>query len=62
MWSRLRVAALLLFCMVPEGYAQNLHFGLNFLLGQPKEEFQENVDNLGFGLGGMSPIARPTVL
>ncbi len=32
--------------------AQHLQASANFLLGQPQNEFQDNVENLGFGFGG----------
>jgi len=46
----LTVAVLLL--MAPAIRAQHLQASLNFLLGQPQNEFQDNVEDLGFGLGG----------
>ena len=38
---------------IPGLCAQDFEAGINFLLGQPKGEFKENVEDLGFGIGGM---------
>lgn len=53
MLSRLIVATVMLFCIAPGLSAQDFQVALNFLVGQPQDEFQENVEDLGFGLGGM---------
>jgi len=45
--------SLTLLCLVPGLYAQNFQVAINFLLGQPQDEFKENVEDLGFGIGGM---------
>jgi len=50
---RLIAISLTLLCLVPGLYAQNFQAAVNFLLGQPKDEFKENVEDLGFGIGGM---------
>jgi hypothetical protein len=36
----------------PTAHGQHLQASLNLLLGQPQNEFQDNVEDLGFGLGG----------
>jgi len=36
----------------PPGHSQHLQASANFLLGQPQNEFQDNVEDLGFGVGG----------
>ena len=50
---RLIATSLTLLCFIPGLYAQDFQAGINFLLGQPKGEFKENVEDLGFGIGGM---------
>ena len=50
---RLIAISLTLLCLVPGLYAQNFQAAVNFLLGQPQDEFKENVEDLGFGIGGM---------
>ncbi len=50
---RLIAISLTLLCFIPGLYAQNFQAGVNFLLGLPKGEFKENVEDLGFGIGGM---------
>lgn len=36
----------------PAAHSQHLQASANFLLGQPQNEFQDNVEDLGFGVGG----------
>lgn len=48
--SLFTIAGLLL--TAPAIHAQHLQASINFLLGQPQNEFQDNVEDLGFGLGG----------
>ncbi|MFQ5752453.1 MAG: hypothetical protein ACE5HI_10685, partial [bacterium] len=43
----------MLFCSTSVLSAQNFQAAVNFLLGQPQDEFQEKVEDLGFGVGGM---------
>lgn len=43
----------MLVCIAPEGSAQDFQAGINLLLGQPRDEFKENVEDFGFGIGGM---------
>ena len=50
---RLIAISLTLLCFIPGLCAQDFQAGLNFLLGQPQGEFKENVEDLGFGIGGM---------
>jgi len=50
---RLIAISLTLLCFIPGLCAQDFEAGINFLLGQPKGEFKENVEDLGFGIGGM---------
>ena len=50
---RLIIISLTILCLVPGLYAQGFQAAVNFLLGQPKDEFKENVQDLGFGIGGM---------
>ena len=50
---RLIAISLTLLCFIPGLCAQDFQAGINFLLGQPKGEFKENVEDLGFGIGGM---------
>lgn len=50
---KLILATLVMFCAVQDGAAQGFQFGINFLVSQPKNEFQENVEDLGLGIGGM---------
>lgn len=45
--------------------AQNFLLSLNFLTGDPKGEFDDNVENLGFGFSGMfgyHPNASPVMI
>ena len=53
MVCRLIAISLTLLCFIPGLCAQDFQAGINFLLGQPKGEFKENVEDLGFGIGGM---------
>ncbi len=53
MLSRFTVAAAILLCIASGLAAQDFQAGLNFLVGQPKGEFRDNVEDWGFGLGGM---------
>ncbi|HDL19501.1 MAG TPA: hypothetical protein ENH29_10635 [Bacteroidetes bacterium] len=39
--------------------AQNFQGGLNLMLGVPQGEFSDNVDNPGFGIGGMFGVSIP---
>ncbi len=41
-----------LLVIAPAARGQHLQASLNLLLGQPQNEFQDNVEDLGFGLGG----------
>ncbi len=50
---RLIAISLTLLCFIPGLCEQDFEAGINFLLGQPKGEFKENVEDLGFGIGGM---------
>ncbi len=38
--------------IAPTASAQHLQASINLLLGQPQNEFQDNVEDFGFGLGG----------
>ena len=51
-WRLILISQTLL-CFIPGLYAQDFQAGVNFLFGQPKGEFKENVEDLGFGIGGM---------
>ncbi len=51
-WRLILISQTLL-CFIPGLHAQNFQAGVNFLFGQPKGEFKENVEDLGFGIGGM---------
>lgn len=45
--------------------AQNFLLSLNFLTGDPQGEFDDNVENLGFGFSGMfgyHPNASPVMI
>ncbi len=53
MLSRILLTTSLLLYMVQGLSAQDFQFGLNFLLSQPQDEFQENVEGLGGGVGGI---------
>ena len=44
--------------LVPALYAQDFQAAVNFLVGQPQDEFKENVEDVGFGIGGMLAV-RP---
>lgn len=54
---------LLVFSATPELFGQEGQFALNFLTGRPRGEFEDNVEDLGFGLDallafrpGVSPV------
>ncbi|TDJ00581.1 MAG: hypothetical protein E2O76_05050 [Caldithrix sp.] len=51
-WKLIAIS-LTLRCFIPGLYAQDFQVAVNFLLGQPKDEFKENVEDFGFGIGGM---------
>ena len=57
---RNKSSALLTACLVlglhagsaSQAAAQNISAGVNFLVGAPKGDFKDNVENAGFGIGG----------
>ena len=53
MLSKLTAVFLLYFCLTSRLSAQEGLFALNFLVGQPRGEFEDNVEDLGFGIGGL---------
>ncbi|MFQ5639602.1 MAG: hypothetical protein ACE5IR_16575 [bacterium] len=41
-----------LFLSAPRLYAQNYQVNLNLMLGNPQNEFDSNVDDIGLGVAG----------
>ena len=53
MLLKLVVSTVMFFCIASVLSAQEFQAAINFLLGQPQGEFQEKVDDFGFGVGGL---------